>query len=57
MDELTIILKGSLLMTLEDQEYMMEEGDAIYIRSHTPHRYRKISDGECVMYSVRCTHP
>jgi len=54
VDELIIIERGSLLMILEDKEYLMEEGDSIYIKSHTPHRYRKTSTDECVLYCIKC---
>lgn len=53
VDEIDIIAKGSFWFCLEDKEYILNEGDAIYIRANCPHRYKKVSQGECVLYCVK----
>ncbi|MCD8123340.1 MAG: helix-turn-helix domain-containing protein [Clostridiales bacterium] len=50
-DEYFVVEKGRLKIVLNDSdEYIMEEGDAIYIRGRTPHRYRSLSDGDTILY-------
>lgn len=52
-DELDIILEGTLIMTIMDQEYILNEGDAIYIQANQPHKFRKISEGRCSLYCIK----
>lgn len=53
VDEINIIAKRSAWFALDDQEYILNEGDAIYIRANCPHRFKKTSDSECVIYCVK----
>ena len=53
IDEINIIVKGSFLFTLNEKEYILNEGDAIYIQANCPHRYRKVSEGDCVLFCVK----
>lgn len=43
-DELGIIIDGTLTIQIENEKYILEKGDSIYIHAHTPHRL--ISDGK-----------
>ena len=52
-DELIIIEKGSFLFTLDEKEYILDPGDTIYIRANMPHKYRKVSNGNAVLYCVK----
>lgn len=49
-DEFGIIIKGCLEMTVEGIQYILEEGDSIYIKANTEHSFRKLCSGECVSY-------
>lgn len=51
-DELGIIVKGSIEIDLEDRKYILNEGDTIFIKKNTPHRYRNIGDEECISYWI-----
>lgn len=53
IDELGIVIKGSLHMELDGVAYDLEEGDTIYIRARTLHKFHKTNEGECVVYWVR----
>ena len=52
-DELDIIVEGSMVMTVREQEYVLNEGDTIYIKANSPHRFRKISQGRCILYCIK----
>lgn len=50
-DEYFVVAKGSMEVTLNENEtYILEEGDAIYIPARTPHRYHRIGDGDTMIY-------
>ena len=50
-DEYFVVAKGKLTITLNDtDEYQMEAGDAIYVKSRTPHRYRRSGEGDTILY-------
>lgn len=49
-DEFGIITEGCMSMTLDDQEYLLEPGDSIFIAKDTRHRYRRVGEGPCVSY-------
>lgn len=42
-----IVIKGTLKILMEDQEYILNEGDSIYFDSTIPHRYINIGDEVC----------
>lgn len=52
-DELDVIVEGSMVMTIREQEYVLNEGDTIYIKANSPHRFRKISESRCVLYCIK----
>lgn len=52
-DELDIIVEGRMVMTIREQEYILNEGDTIYIKANSPHSFRKISEGRCVLYCIK----
>ena len=37
-DELGVIIEGELIIQIENKQFVLEQGDSIYIHSHTPHR-------------------
>ena len=47
-DEIGFIIKGTLSLTMNDDEYVMHAGDCIYIDANTNHSYQKLGDEECV---------
>lgn len=52
-DELLIIEEGDFAVTLENKEYVLKPGDTVYIRANMPHKYRKVSNGDAVLYCVK----
>lgn len=46
-EEFGFIVEGQLEVTVDDEVYVLEEGDSIYFRSHLPHRMRRIGDTPC----------
>lgn len=46
-EECGLVLKGRLLVKMEHEEYILEEGDSIYYDSTIPHRYVNIGDEVC----------
>lgn len=46
-EECGIVIKGRLLVKMEDEEYLLEEGDSIYFDSTIPHRYVNVGDETC----------
>lgn len=46
-EECGIVIKGKLLVKMEDAEYLLTEGDSIYFDSTTPHRYINVGDSIC----------
>lgn len=49
-DELGIITKGNLEMTVNGVPHILEEGDSIYIKANTEHSFKKLCSGECISY-------
>ena len=47
-EECGIVLKGRLEVTWERKQYVMEEGDTIYLDSSKAHRIKNIEDGESI---------
>lgn len=46
-EECGVVIKGRLLIKMENEEYILEEGDSIYYDSTIPHRYVNIGDEDC----------
>lgn len=46
-EEIVYILSGKLIVTVEDEEFLLGEGDAIYFDSSAPHRYQQQGPDIC----------
>ncbi len=55
VDEFGVIVQGSVIFILDGITHVLNEGDAIYVRAHTPHTWWKVSEEDCVMYWTRLT--
>lgn len=51
-DEIGIIARGALLIQMDGNEYILNEGDCIFIKAHTLHHVQKRSDGDCISYWI-----
>lgn len=49
-DEIAIITQGSLCVEMMGNEYIINEGDAIYIKKNTLHTFKNIGDKTCITY-------
>jgi len=47
-EECGIVLKGRLDVLWDDKEYVMEEGDTIYLDSSKPHRIKNLGPGRAI---------
>ncbi|WP_409969387.1 XRE family transcriptional regulator [Bengtsoniella intestinalis] len=52
-DELGLVLEGSMLITMEGTQLLMEKGDSAYIKAQTNHGLGNPSDLPCISYWVR----
>lgn len=50
--EYIVVERGSLKAILAEEEYLLEEGDAIYFEADVPHRFENAGDGECSYFLV-----
>lgn len=46
-EEFGFVLEGELEVTVDDEVYVLKEGDSISYRSHLPHRMKRIGDAPC----------
>lgn len=46
-EECGIVIRGRLLIKMQDREYLLEEGDSIYFDSTIPHRYINVGEEIC----------
>jgi len=46
-EEFGFVLEGELEVTVDDEVYVLKEGDSISFRSHLPHRMKRIGDAPC----------
>lgn len=51
-EEVGLVIKGKICVSLEGKEHIMEEGDSIYFPSTIPHRIENIGDSEAVLFWV-----
>lgn len=51
-DEIGIVVKGTMQMEVEGKQYIINEGDTIYIKANVPHKYKNIGSGQCISYWV-----
>jgi transcriptional regulator with XRE-family HTH domain len=49
-DEVGIIIKGSMVIEIYNERFVLEEGDSIYVKAFTKHVIQRLSVGECVSY-------
>jgi|LGVF01.2.fsa_nt_gb transcriptional regulator with XRE-family HTH domain len=47
-EECGYVIKGTLTIRINEEEYILNEGDSIYFSSEFPHKYFNNSDEECV---------
>ncbi|MEY8304337.1 cupin domain-containing protein [Anaerosalibacter bizertensis] len=47
-EECGIVIKGKLMVKTEYEEYILEEGDSIYLDSTVGHRYINLGEEECI---------
>lgn len=57
-DEIGFVLKGSIMVFVSGKQYMLTEGDCIYIEANCEHGYQKIGDEicECLWFSRTEAH-
>ncbi|MDO8445525.1 MAG: XRE family transcriptional regulator [Deltaproteobacteria bacterium] len=51
-EEFGIILQGKVRFTLEEKEYLLEEGDSVYFNSTKPHKWENMGDKETIIILV-----
>lgn len=51
-EEAGVVTKGQLLVTVGDQERLLQCGDAYYFRSQIPHRFRNVASEPCEVISA-----
>nr|WP_163503089.1 cupin domain-containing protein [Halomonas socia] len=47
-----VVVTGTIELTVEGEARLLTAGDAYYFDSRLPHRFRNVSDGECVIVSA-----
>ena len=52
VEEYVVVEKGSLRAVLGGEEYVLEEGDAVYFEADVAHRFDNAGEGECSYYLV-----
>ena len=55
-EESGLVLQGRLELTVGDEVYVLNKGDAYLFDSNFPHRFRNTGREECVVVSA-CTPP
>lgn len=45
-DELIVLLEGQLQVTIAGEAYLLEAGDSLSFKSHLPHRWDNVGDGD-----------
>lgn len=50
--EHVVVERGRLRVTLGGEEYLLEEGDALYFEADMTHRFDNAGEGECSYYLV-----
>lgn len=51
-DEVGIVAEGEVQITLGDAQYILREGDTLYVPANTGHTAQNVSDKRCVCYWV-----
>lgn len=52
VEEYIVVERGRLRAVLGGDEYVLEEGDAVYFEADVPHRFDNLGAGECSYYLV-----
>ena len=52
MEEYLVVGKGRLRAVLAGEDYLLEEGDALYFEADVAHRFDNVGVGECTYYLV-----
>jgi transcriptional regulator with XRE-family HTH domain len=52
VEEYMAVEKGRLRAVIGGEEYLLEEGDALYFEADVSHRFDNVGDGECSYYLV-----
>jgi quercetin dioxygenase-like cupin family protein len=52
VSEYVVVERGRLRALLGGEEYLLEEGDALYFEADVPHRFDNVGEGECSYYLV-----
>ena len=55
VDELGVIVQGSVIFILDEVTHVLNEGDTIYVQAQTPHTWWKVSEQDVVIYWTRLT--
>jgi transcriptional regulator with XRE-family HTH domain len=50
--EYVVVERGRLRAILGGEDYLMEEGDALFFEADIPHRFDNVGQGECSYYLV-----
>ena len=45
-DELIVLIKGELKVTIAEEEYSLSSGDSLSFKSHLPHRWDNVGDDD-----------
>ena len=48
-EECLVVVKGELELWLEEEKYVLFQGDSVYFESHVPHRWRNSGEEEAVV--------
>jgi transcriptional regulator with XRE-family HTH domain len=52
VEEYIVVEKGQLRAVLGGEDYLLEEGDALYFEANVAHRFDNAGEGECSYYLV-----
>lgn len=52
VEEYVVVEKGRLRAIIGGEDYLLEEGDALYFEADVPHRFDSAGEGECSYYLV-----
>lgn len=53
-DECMIILKGSVVISMNDEEVQLNEGDSVYLVQNVKHKYYNPTDEKAYLLSIIC---